>query len=121
MEPYFDLNFNLTQNTQFQLSPVNSVTDEMLLNLEESTFLCEDDKFLCKTDTEKAIGDERFVCATNAEINQIKANRVPENTKRNTQWGFNTYQSWAQFRNTQEPTLLVCTAPYLWTWLLLIM
>ena len=75
MEPYFDLNFNLTQNTQFQLSPVNSVTDEMLLNLEESTFLCEDDKFLCKTDTEKAIGDERFVCATNAEINQIKANR----------------------------------------------
>ena len=49
----------------------------MLLNLEESTFLCDDNKFLCKTDTEKANDDERFVCATNAEINQIKANRVP--------------------------------------------
>ena len=36
---------------------------------------------------------------------------MPENTRRNTQWGFNTYQSWAQFRNTQEATLLDLHGP----------
>ena len=60
-----------------------------------------------ETDTKKS----RFVCATNEEIDKVKASRVPSNTRRNTQWGVKTYQAWAEFRNSQDETYLDPNGP----------
>ena len=50
--------------------------------------------------------DERFVLASEQEVEQITAARTPKNTCHNTSWGMRVYKDWAKFRNSKMDTLL---------------
>ena len=89
MAAYLDLGCDLLKlslSQEFHLSPVY-VTDEQLLRINEDSFCQYFDDIPAKIESQPAAEPKRFACATSDELKSIKANRIPENTKRNTMVG----------------------------------
>ena len=109
----FDLGLSFDTQTVVDLSDV-SITDTQIVAVAEQY---DPDKLAKKKyesvkETRSAVfswnkekpEQQRFTLASKSDVSEVKANRVPKNTRFNTSWGLNTYNAWVKFRNQQQET-----------------
>ena len=63
-----------------------------------------DNNNINKSENDTVKLDKRFKVIKDEEHKKILDNRIPANTRRNTNWGTKTYTEWAMFRNKVPET-----------------
>ena len=112
MDACFNLNSGFfTQMAQDITLTQTSVTDQELLGIPMGAFKSEFNNISTENTVAAEPQNARFICASKEQIIEVKANRIPASTRRNTEWGVKTYYAWANFRNSKAETSLDLNAP----------